>query len=159
MRPARSPRSDRSESRRPNRGTGARRGAAALLVALLAGGLGACIETTVERTDLGDGRVRQVPVSGAFEVRQGGVAVGQVQRYGDPASAQEHYFVVMNVWGQELGIVDGWGRVWRRRPHEPRPEALGSGPLVDGVRRLLGLEAAVELVATGGADRARERHP
>lgn len=147
MPPSPSRLSDRSPRRRPTAGTRAPGRLAALLVAGLLAGAASCVETTVERQDLGDARVREVPATGAFDVRHAGASVGQVQRYGDANDPQQHYYVVMNPWGQELGIVDGLGRVWQRRPHESEPEAIGSGSLADGVARLLGLAGGVELVA------------
>jgi hypothetical protein len=147
MDPRRSRLSDPASQTRAARPPRLARAALALGAAVaLAAGAG-CVETTVERPGASDRGVREVPASGGFEVRAEGALVGQVQRYSNPSDPQQHYFVVMNPWGQELGIVDGLGRVWRRRPHEEEPEAIGSGPLADGVRRLLGLDAPVELVA------------
>jgi len=147
MAPTPSRLSDRRSQPRPRPVARARGAVLGLALALFGAGATGCVETTVERDPDGGAAVREVPAAGAFRALSGGAEVGQVQCYGDTSDPQQHYFVIMNPWGQELGIVDGLGRVWRRRPHQEEPEAIGAGPLADGVRRLLGLDAEVELVA------------
>lgn len=152
MAPTRSRLSDCSSQARSALAARARGGLSVLGAALVLATLAGCVRTTVDRPGDGGAAVREVPATGAYEVRADGAMVGQVQRYGDATDPQQHYFVVMNPWGQELGIVDGLGRVWRQRPHQEEPEAIGSGPLAEGVQRLLGLDQPVELVAVERAD-------
>ncbi|QDU86119.1 hypothetical protein Pla163_32680 [Planctomycetes bacterium Pla163] len=118
----------------------------------LCAGASACVVTETVRPDHGDGRARSLEVAATFDVVASGTIVGQVQQYGDSSSPQKHYFAVMNRWGQELGLVDGLGRIWRHRPHESEPEAVGSGPLAEGVRRLLELADTPQLVAHRAED-------
>lgn len=87
---------------------------------------------------------RTVPTRAWF-VRDDGVLSGSVLLYSDPAQPEQGYYSVRNPNGQVLGMVDFSGRSWRYRIHEERPEWLGTGPVVDGVRRILGTSALTTL--------------
>lgn len=145
------PASQLSKRPSPDRTTRSRLLGLALALGLCSGAP-ACVVTETVRPHHGGGPARSLQVAASFDVRVAGTTVGQVQQYGDPTSPQEHYYAVMNRWGQELGLVDGLGRIWRHHPHESEPEAVGSGPLAEGVRRLLELAATPELVARPAQD-------
>jgi hypothetical protein len=121
-------------------------GTTVLLGILTAG----CIRTTTHHPvgALGAGPLRAVPAVAAWDVIDHGRRVGSVLRFegtGVESAPIEVLHVVRNENGQDLGFVDAQGRAWRRRPHADE-ELLGSGPLDDGVRRVLGASASVELV-------------
>jgi hypothetical protein len=81
----------------------------------------------------------------AWFVRDDGVIVGSVLLYSDPAQPTTGYYSVRNPNGQVLGMVDLAGRSWRYRIHEEQPEWLGTGPVAEGVRRILGTSALTSL--------------
>ena len=81
----------------------------------------------------------------AWQVRDDGVLVGSVLLYSDSAQPEKGYYSVRNPNAQVLGMVDLAGRSWRYRIHEEQPEWLGTGPVVEGVRRILGTSALTSL--------------
>ncbi len=98
---------------------------------------------------------RALPMRG-WEVRDDGRLAGSVLLYTEPERANMGYYSVRNAQGQVLGMVDFDGRAWRYRLHEEQPEWLGTGTVLEGVRRILGTSALslleqVELASlTGG---------
>lgn len=83
---------------------------------------------------------RTVPVRG-WEVRDDGRLAGSVLLYTEPGHERTGYYSVRNTEGQVLGMVDFEGRAWRYRLHEEELEWLGTGTVVEGVRRILGTSA------------------
>jgi hypothetical protein len=83
---------------------------------------------------------RTLPSRG-WEVRDDGRLAGSVLLYTDPARASTGYYSVRNAQGQVLGMVDFDGRAWRYRLHEEQPEWIGTGTVLEGVRRILGTSA------------------
>jgi hypothetical protein len=83
--------------------------------------------------------------SRCWDVRDDGRLAGSVLLYTDPAQASTGYYSVRNTQGQVLGMVDFQGRSWRYRLHEEQPEWLGTGTVLEGVRRILGTSALCEL--------------
>jgi hypothetical protein len=97
---------------------------------------------------------RTLPARG-WEVRDDGRLAGSVLLYTEPARASTGYYSVRNAQGQVLGMVDFDGRAWRYRVHEEQPEWLGTGTVIEGVRRILGTSPLsaleeVELAALSG---------
>ena len=88
---------------------------------------------------------RALPTRG-WEVRDDGRLAGSVLLYTEPARASVGYYSVRNTQGQVLGMVDFDGRAWRYRLHEEQPEWLGTGTVLEGVRRILGTSALAALV-------------
>jgi len=126
------------------RRTGTRRGARAC-AALVGAALLGCVETRTHHP-VGSGEVvalQRVPLVAAWDVVDHDRPVGSVARF--ESAGGDLVFVVRNVDGQDLGLVDGAGRIWRRRPHAP-DELLGAGTLEDGARRVLEASAAARLV-------------
>jgi hypothetical protein len=115
---------------------GARTGALALCVATCG-----CVETTTHHP-VGAGEehtLHRVPLVAAWDVVDDGRVIGAVLRFereAAPDAEPELVFIVRNEHGQDLGLVDGLGRAWRKRPHAP-DEALGAGTLEAGARRIL----------------------
>jgi hypothetical protein len=81
----------------------------------------------------------------AWEVRDGGRAVGSVVWYADQGRAERGFFSVRNLEQQVLGIVDIEGRAWRYRPHERDPEWLGTGTVARGASWILGCSESCEI--------------
>ena len=114
-----------------------------LLPGLALLGLAACVTTSRTAPAQEPGEVIwRSDVAAVWEARVRGAAVGRVVRLG--SSEGERYFVVQNVHGQDLGLIDGQGRAWRARPHAEH-EAVGTGTVADGAARILG-EETVELL-------------
>ena len=87
---------------------------------------------------------RTLPVRG-WEVRDDGRLAGSVLMYAEPEHERTGYYSVRNAQGQVLGMVDFEGRAWRYRLHEEELEWLGTGTVVEGVRRILGTSALAQL--------------
>jgi len=87
---------------------------------------------------------RALPVRG-WEVRDDGRLAGSVLLYTEPERTNMGYYSVRNAQGQVLGMVDFDGRAWRYRVHEEQPEWLGTGTVLEGVRRILGTSALAAL--------------
>ena len=89
---------------------------------------------------------RTLPVRG-WEVRDDGRLAGSVLLYAEPGNERTGYYSVRNAQGQVLGMVDFEGRAWRYRLHEEELEWLGTGTVLEGVRRVLGTSALAQLEA------------
>lgn len=99
---------------------------------------------------------RTLPARG-WEVRDDGRFAGSVLLYADPAGGGASYYSVRNAQGQVLGLVDFDGRAWRYRLHEEQPEWIGTGTVLEGVRRILGTSGLSELEETEVAALTQER--
>lgn len=85
----------------------------------------------------------------AWNVLEAGGRVGSIVLYADPEApndASKHYFSVRNTFQQELGSLDGLGRAWKFSPHQREARSIGSGTVLDGARKILGLGPDCELV-------------
>jgi hypothetical protein len=69
---------------------------------------------------------------------EAGRYLGAVVRFEDQGNAERAFYSVRNREGQEIGIVDLYGRVWRYRAHVSDSEWLGSGTVFEGARKILG---------------------
>lgn len=83
--------------------------------------------------------------SSAWEVVHAGSVVGVVVQFSDLQEASRRFFSVRNAHQQELGLVDALGRAWRFRPHGADAECLGSGSMLSGAARILGVDGACQL--------------
>jgi hypothetical protein len=72
-----------------------------------------------------------------FTVDDGQSPRGFVVLFEASNSPQEAVYVVRNLYQQDLGIVDAWGRAFRYQPHEDDPEWVGSGSVIRGVQQIL----------------------
>jgi|SoiMethySBSTD1v2_1073268.scaffolds.fasta_scaffold69700_3 hypothetical protein len=117
---------------------------ALLLLPLL---LAACRTTqTSERSGPTSVALTRAEPVRAWELWQEGKLLGVLVRFEDTADARRAFYSVRNREGQEIGLVDLDGRAWRHRPHESRPEWLGTGTVIEGSRRILGGSAQSQLV-------------
>jgi hypothetical protein len=74
----------------------------------------------------------------AWEMWDAGRYLGAVVRFEEQGNAERAFYSVRNREGQEIGIVDLYGRVWRYRAHESEPEWLGTGTVFEGALKILG---------------------
>lgn len=80
-----------------------------------------------------------------WQVRDDGRLAGSLLLYSDPERPRVGYYSVRNPEGQVLGLVDFEGRAWRYRLHHEQPDWLGTGTVLEGVRRILETSALAEL--------------
>lgn len=97
---------------------------------------------------------RAAPVR-AWELWQDGLLLGSLVRFEETGDTGRAFYSVRNREGQEIGLVDLDGRAWRHRPHQSRPEWLGTGTVKDGARRILGGSEKAKLIEVD-LDRLRE---
>ncbi|MFM7282735.1 MAG: hypothetical protein ACKO32_13260 [Planctomycetia bacterium] len=90
----------------------------------------------------------------AFELRVDGRARGSLVRYEEQGKAARSFYTVRNELGQAVGLIDAEGRAYRYRPHQPEAEWLGTGTVLEGAQRVLGIEVAAELIEVGLSEAA-----
>ncbi|MFN0007598.1 MAG: hypothetical protein ACKVXR_06795 [Planctomycetota bacterium] len=113
---------------------------------LLVLSLGACRTTTSQVPDPSTVSVaRAVPVR-AWELWQEGLLLGSLVRFEETGDGGRAFYSVRNREGQEMGLIDIDGRIWRHRQHERRPEWLGTGTVEEGSERILGGSEKAELI-------------
>ncbi len=97
--------------------------------------------TTAEEAPVGldQAVVRATPATATWVAQSGKRKVGSVVRYQEAAGPRRHLFGVRNIHDQDLGLIDASGRAWRLRPHG-EPELLGTGTVLEGACRILGVE-------------------
>ena len=88
---------------------------------------------------------RATPVR-AWELWQEGLLLGSLVRFEETGDAGRAFYSVRNREGQEIGLVDLDGRAWRHRQHQPHPEWLGTGTVIEGARRILDGSERAELI-------------
>ena len=122
-----------------------------LLLAALACGP-ACITTTESQPPgIDDREVAQAAAVRSW-LAQGppGPALGCVVRLETPERGEgadgRFFFVVRNLYSQDLGLIDALGRAYRYRPHAAEPEVLGSGTVAEGAARILAADGPVDLL-------------
>jgi hypothetical protein len=74
-----------------------------------------------------------------WEVRRAGERIGLVVLFQEDGAARDSVYVVRNPWHQDLGLIDGLGRAYRYLPHEEEPAWVGSGTVLQGAERILGV--------------------
>ena len=121
-----------------------------LLSALILGS--GCRTITTRRLSLGDpAEPRIASPARAWEVSNREEIVGIVVYFEAHGPVQDSLFMVQNVWHQDLGLIDAYGRAYRYVPHHREPAWVGSGTVVQGVGRILGMHectlAEIELPA------------
>lgn len=89
--------------------------------------------------------VRRTNAAKGWRVRDDGCLAGSLLLYADPEDRGAGYYSVRNPEGQTLGMVDFEGRAWRYRPHQEQPDWLGTGTVLEGVRRILETSALTVL--------------
>jgi hypothetical protein len=77
-----------------------------------------------------------VPIR-AWEVVEASKVIGIVVEF-EELGGERQFYSVRNPAHQELGIVDVHGRAWRYRAHNPEPDWLATGTVLEGVRSILG---------------------
>lgn len=88
--------------------------------------------------------IQRSPVGTHWEVHgPGGALLGHVASFS--LSDGEPHFSVRDPWQQDLGLIDARGRAYRYRPHQEEPEWVGTGTILQGVERILGVKGATLL--------------
>lgn len=116
----------------------------ALLLPLLSLALGC--QTRIERLPAGSHEIAPAysqPLR-AWELVKDARVVGVIVEF-DGGDHRRRFYSVRNAWHQELGLVDAAGRAWRYRPHEREADWLGTGTVVEGAARVLGVDGEIEL--------------
>lgn len=117
--------------------------------------LAACRTTTSLVPDPSTVAVARAAPVRAWELWQEGLLLGSLVRFEETGDGGRAFYSVLNREGQEIGLVDIDGRSWRHRPHESRPEWLGTGTVKEGAVRILGGSEKAELIEVD-LDRLRE---
>lgn len=76
----------------------------------------------------------------AWEILDGSDVAGLLVFFEALAAVEDSLYVVRNVWHQDLGFVDAYGRAFRYLPHHAEPAWVGSGTVLQGVERILARE-------------------
>lgn len=79
----------------------------------------------------------------AWEIVLDGVVQGIVVEF-EELGGERGFYSVRNASHQELGMVDELGRSWRYQVHAPEPDWLGTGTVLEGARKILGLPEGAE---------------
>jgi len=117
--------------------------------------LAACRTTTSQVPNPASVAVARASPVRAWELWQEGLLLGSLVRFEETGDGGRAFYSVRNREGQEIGLVDTDGRVWRHRQHELRPEWLGTGTVREGAVRILGGSSSAELIEVD-LDRLRE---
>ena len=107
---------------------------AVLLAAALAAG---CLTTEIRR-----------PIAASSEIQVGSPATcwEVVARTNEPvglvvffegSTPKRSLYMVRNIWHQDLGLIDAFGRAYRYLPHHKSPAWVGTGTVRQGVERIL----------------------
>jgi hypothetical protein len=89
--------------------------------------------------------VEQAQAVRRMVVVHAGRQLGELVRFEAASQGHGDYWSVRNRHGQELGLVDGLGRAWRRRAHA-QPEWLATGTVEEGTRAILSAPLDSELI-------------
>jgi len=117
-----------------------------LPLALLAVCLAAGCLTHEVRTPVGSvGEVRTAEPARAWELVSSaagdeGETVGMVLFFRARGEREDSLYMVRNVWHQDLGLIDAYGRAYRYLPHHREPAWVGSGTVLQGAERILGVK-------------------
>jgi hypothetical protein len=102
--------------------------------------LGACRTTEVSSPVAAEGEVRVASPARAWELHdQVGEAHGLVLYFQADGADEDSLYMVQNLWHQDLGLIDAYGRAYRYLPHHREPAWVGSGTVEQGAGRILGI--------------------
>lgn len=107
-------------------------------------GIGSACRTTVSSgpaLSASVGELRLASPTQGWEVFHDSEIVGLVVYFRADGPAEDSVYMVRNVWHQDLGLIDAFGRAYRFVVHHEEPAWVGSGSVRQGVERILGLEA------------------
>ena len=118
--------------------------ALAVLLPALVGG-SACMTTRTSRPALSAavGELRVASPTRGWEVVHGSDVVGLVVYFRANGPAEDSVYMVRNIWHQDLGMIDAFGRAYRYMPHQEDPAWVGSGSVRQGVEHILGLSGCL----------------
>jgi len=112
---------------------------AVLLPTLVGGSSCRTTETSGPALSASVGELRVASPAQGWEVVHGPEIVGLVVFFEADGPAEDSVYMVRNVWHQDLGMIDAFGRAYRYVPHHEDPAWVGSGSVRQGVERILGL--------------------
>ncbi len=96
---------------------------------------------TTTRTTSEPGEIRIASPARAWElVSTTGEAIGMVLHFRSLGAPEDSLYMVRNLWHQDLGLIDAFGRAYRYLPHHREPAWVGSGTVLQGAERILGAE-------------------
>lgn len=72
--------------------------------------------------------------------------MGLVVQFQESGGVRDSLYVVRNTWHQDLGLIDGLGRAFRYVPHREEPVWVGSGTVLSGAQRILGVSGPCRLL-------------
>lgn len=127
----------------------------ALAVALL---VVSCQTTEIRRRHFSEpAEMRVAAHERTWEIHAGDELVGLLAFFESRGPAQDSLYLVRNLWHQDLGIIDAFGRAFRYLPHQRDPVWVGSGTIAQGIERILEAEDPCRLVEVplAGAPEAR----
>lgn len=84
------------------------------------------------------GELRVASPAQAWEVQCDGELAGLLVFFEADGAQEDSLYMVRNVWHQDLGMIDAFGRAYRYVPHSADPAWVGSGSVLSGVERILG---------------------
>lgn len=117
-----------------------------------------CVTTSRSVSPREEFDVRHAAATRAWLVVDGSQTIGEMVRYDDRAGAR-FFYSVRNLLHQELGLIDSLGRAYRFRAHQPEPTWTGTGPVLEGVRRILESSSASELREVAVSELLLAREP
>ncbi len=117
------------------------------MISLPGAGLGGCrVTETRESVHVEQPPIRRASAALLWNVIIEGSPVGEVVFYESALRAADSFYMVRNVWQQELGLIDSLGRAYRFTPHTEEPSWVGTGTVTQGVARILGVDENLVLV-------------
>jgi hypothetical protein len=116
----------------------------------------ACRVTTTERIlEPQPVAIARGAAARTWDVVAAGGPIGRVVLFEAEERPGGPVFVVQDVLGHDLGMVDALGRAWRYRPHQREAEWLGTGTVAQGAGWILSAEECqLEEVPLGAAREA-----
>lgn len=104
--------------------------------------LTACIVTEASHGAEETPVVRATTPTQMWNLVGNGITFGSVVLF---ESSTDSFFSVRNEWQQDVGMIDAMGRAWAFQPHQKEAQWVGSGSVVSGAARILGVEGEPEL--------------
>ena len=135
------------------------RGALGLAIGLATLLSGACRTIKIRRPSISAaGEVRVAEPKRAWEVWRGDEAIGLAVFFESQNAPEDSLYMVRNVWHQDLGLIDAFGRAYRYLPHHREPAWVASGTVLQGVEGILDT-ASCRLVEVPFLDSIPRRKP
>ncbi len=99
--------------------------------------LGACQTTETRRPIAATGEIEVGTPARCWEVVAGASEPAGLLVLFEGSSPETAHYMVRNIWHQDLGLIDAYGRAYRYLPHHKSPAWVGTGTVQEGVARIL----------------------